>query len=68
MKKSLIKNTPLPGRTLTLIREQIVTITSTLTALLAGIATIVLAVIGDFGGGRGTGVSPPKGEEALKND
>ena len=66
MKKSLIKNTPLTGRTLTLIREQIVTIMSILTALLAGIATIVLAVIGDFGGGRGTGVSPPKGEEALK--
>ena len=39
---------------------------SILTALLAGIATIVLAVIGDFGGGRWTGVSPPKGEEALK--
>ena len=56
----------MPGRTLTLIREQIVTIISTLTALLAGIATIVLAVIGDFGGGRGTGVSPLKGEEALK--
>ena len=60
------KNTPLTGRTLTLIREQIVTIMSILTALLAGIATIVLAVIGDFGGGRWTGVSPPKGEEALK--
>ena len=32
----------LPERILTLIREQIVTIISTLTALLAGIATIAL--------------------------
>ena len=31
------------------------------------IATIVLSVIGDFGGGGGTGVSPPKDEGALKN-
>ena len=40
--KVLDKNMPLPERILTLIREQIVTIISTLTALLAGIATIVL--------------------------
>ena len=49
----LDKNTPLPERILTLIREQIVITISTLTGLLAVIATIVLSVIGDFGGGRG---------------
>ena len=56
----------MPERILTLILEQIVTIISTLTALLAGIATVLLSVIGDFGGGRGTEVSPPKGEGPLK--
>ena len=53
IEKVLDKNTPLPERILILIREQIVTIISTLTGLLAGIATIVLSVIGNFGGGRG---------------
>ena len=53
----LDKNAPLPERIPILIREQIVTITSTLSAILAGIAKIVLSVIGDFGGGGGTGFS-----------
>ena len=53
IEKVLDKNTPLPERILILIREQIVTIISTLTGLLAGIATIVLSVKGNFGGGRG---------------
>ena len=53
IEKVLDKNTPLPKRILILICEQIVTIISTLTGLLAGIATIVLSVIGNFGGGRG---------------
>ena len=53
IEKVLDKNTPLPERILILICEQIVTIISTLTGLLAGIATIVLSVIGNFGGGRG---------------
>ena len=66
LEKILDKNTPLPERILTLISERTVTIISTLTALLAGIATIVLSVMGDFGGGRGTGVSLPKDKGALK--
>ena len=53
IEKVLDKNTPLPERILILICEQIVTIISTLTGLLAGVATIVLSVIGNFGGGRG---------------
>ena len=51
---------------LTLIHEQIVVIISTLTALLIGITTIVLSVIGDFGRSRGTGGCPPKDNETLK--
>ena len=66
LEKVLDKNTPLPERILTLICEQIVTIISTLTALLVGITTIVLSVRGDFGGGEGTGRSPPKYKGALK--
>ena len=66
IEKVLDKNTPLPERILTLIREQIVTIISIFTVLLAGIATIVLSVIGDFGGRGGTGGSPPKDKGALK--
>ena len=68
LKKSLIldKNTPFPERILTLIREHIVTIISTLTALLAGIATTVLSVMGDFGGGGGTGDSLPKDQATLE--
>ena len=57
----------MPERILTLIiREQIVTIISTITALLAGITTIVLSVIGDFGRGGGTGGSATKGEGWLE--
>ena len=67
LEKVLDKNTPLPERILTLIREQIVTIISTVSTLLSGIAIIVLSVKGDFGGGGGTGVSPPKDEGVLKN-
>ena len=66
LEKVLDKNTPLPERILTLISEQIVTIISTLTALLTGIATIVFSVMSDFGGDRGTGVSLPKDKRALK--
>ena len=67
LEKVLDKNTPLPERILTLIREQIVTIISTVSTLLSGIAIIVLSVKGDFGGNGGTGVSPPKDEGVLKN-
>ena len=56
----------MPERILTLILEQIVTIISALDALLADIATVLLSVIGYFGGGRGTEVSPPKVEGPLK--
>ena len=66
IEKVLDKNMPLPERIRILIREQIVTMISILSALLAGIATIVLSVIGDFGGVGETGVSPPKDEEALR--
>ena len=66
LEKVLGKNTPLPERTRILIGEQIITIISTLSALLASIATIALSVIGDFGGGRGTGGSLLKDEGALK--
>ena len=66
LEKVLDKTTPLPERILTLICEQIVTIISTLTALLAGIATILLSVKGDFGGGKGTGGSPTKYKGTLK--
>ena len=60
----LDKNTPLPERIPILIRKQTVVIISTLTALLTGIAKIVLSVSGDFG--AGTGGSPPKDEGTLK--
>ena len=56
------KNTPLPERILTLIREQIVTIILTLTSLLTGVATTALSVMGDFGGGGGTGGPLTKGD------
>ena len=49
-----------------LIREQIVTIISAVSALLAVIGAIVLSVIVKFRGGGGTGGSPPKDEGALK--
>ena len=62
----LDKDTPLPEKICILIREQIITIISTLSAFLAGIATIVLSIMGNFGGGRGIGGSPPKDKEILK--
>ena len=64
LEKVLEKNTALPERIRILIREQIVTIISTFSSLLAGVTTIVLSVIGDFEGGGG--VSPPKDNGSLK--
>ena len=64
--KVLDKDTPLSEKILILIREQIITIISTLSAFLAGIATIVLSVIDDFGGGGGTGSLPSKDKGTLK--
>ena len=54
------KNTSLPEKICIIIREQIITIISTFSALLAGITTIVLSAIGDFGRGGGTGGPPSK--------
>ena len=48
------------------IREQIITIISTLSAILAGITTIILSVIGNFRGGGGVGGPPSKDKGALK--
>ena len=52
----------LPDKVRILICEQIITIISTLSALLAGIAKIVLSIIGD-----GVGSPPPKDKGGLKN-
>ena len=60
------KNTSLPEKIRIIIREQILTIISTFSALLAGIATTVLSVVGDFGGGGGTGGPPSKDKGDLK--
>ena len=60
------KNTSLPEKIRIIIREQITTIISTRSALLAGITTTVLSAIGDFGGGGGTRGSPSKDKGALK--
>ena len=54
----------MPEKIHILIREQIVTIISTPSTILAGIAGIVLSVMGDFGGG--TGGSSPKDKWVLK--
>ena len=56
----------MPEKIRIIIREQIIVIISTLSALLAGITTIVLSVIGDFGGGVGVGGPPSKDKGALK--
>ena len=56
----------MPKRILTLIRKQVLIIISTLTVFLTGIATIVLSVIGDFGGGVGVGGPLSKDKRALK--
>ena len=51
----------------TLFCEQGITIVSILTALSMSVSTIVLAITGAFGGGRGGGsASSPKDEGALK--
>ena len=60
------ENIYLPENIRILIREQIMVIISTLSALLVGNATIVLSIIGDFGGGGGAGGSPPKDKGTLK--
>ena len=49
----------------TVFRERGITIFSILTALSMAISTIVLAITGVFGGGRGEEGSPPKDERVL---
>ena len=66
LEKVFDKDTLFPEKTHILICEQIITLISTLSAFLAGIATIVLFVICDIGKGRGTGSPPPKYKGALK--
>ena len=66
LEKVLDRNTSLAERIRTLFREQGTTIFSILTALSMTISTIVLAIIGVFGGGVGTGGSPTKDERILK--
>ena len=56
----------MPEKIRILIREQIITITSTLSALLTGFETIILSVMGGFGGSRRTGRSPSKDKRTLK--
>ena len=65
LEKVLDKDTPLPEKVRFLIREQVITITSTLTAFLAGIATIILSVIVDFGGVGGAKGPPSKDKGCL---
>ena len=64
--KVLDKNTSLAERIYTLFREQGISIFSILTAFSMTISTIALAITGIFGGGRGTGGSPPKDKGVLK--
>ena len=65
--KILDKNTSLTEKIRTLFREQGITIFSILTALSMTISTIVLAITGVFGGGRGRGGrSLSKDKEVLK--
>ena len=66
LEKVLDQNTSLAERIRILFKEQGISIFSILTALSMTISTIVLAITGVFGGGRGTGGSPPKDEGALK--
>ena len=66
LEKVLDQNTSLAERISILFKEQGISIFSILTALSMTISTIVLAITGVFGGGRGTGGSPPKDEGALK--
>ena len=66
LEKVLDQNTSLAERIRTLFCEQGITIFSILTAFSMTISVIVLATTGAFGGGRGTGGSPPKDEAVLK--
>ena len=66
LEKVLDQNTSLAERIRTLFCEQGITIFSILTAFSMTISTIVLAITGVFGGGGGTGDSPPKDEGILK--
>ena len=65
LEKVLDKNTSLAEQIRTLFCEQDITIFSILTAFPMIISTIVLAITGVFGGGGGTGGSPPKDEGWL---
>ena len=67
LEKVLDQNTSLADRIRTLFREHGITIFSILTAFSMTISTIVLAIMGAFGGGRGTGGFAPKDGEILKN-
>ena len=67
IEKALDKDASLAERICTIFREQGITIVSILTSLPMTVSTIVLAITGVFGGGRGGGsASPPKDEGALK--
>ena len=66
LEKVLDQNTSLAERIRTLFREQGRTIFSILTAFSMTISTIVLAITGVFGGGKGTGGSTSKDEGVLK--
>ena len=66
LEKVLDQNISLPEKIIIVIRKQIITILLGLSAFLAGIATTVLSIIGDFGRGGGTGGSPPKYKGVLK--
>ena len=66
LEKVCDKNTSLPGKVRILIREQIITIISTLSVVLADITTIVLLVVGNFGGGGGIERPPLKDKQDLK--
>ena len=60
LEKISYKNISLAEKIRILIPEQIIVILSTLPAISAGITTIVLSVMGDFGGRGGTGGSLSK--------
>ena len=66
LEKVLDQNISLPEKILIVIRKQIITILLGLSTFLAGIATTILSITGDFGRGGGTGGSPPKYKGVLK--
>ena len=66
IEKILDKDASLAERIKALFCEQGITIFSILTALSMTISTTVLVIASVFGGGRGTGDSPPKGRGTLK--